>query len=103
MKVSLGGVHNLPASRHLLCHSYAGRLSGPETNILADMSKNNVSPKEILNILKQRDVHNATTLKHIYNAPHEYKIAEQVGHFQMEQQLMNKLREHHYIGASFCS
>ncbi|KAJ0009922.1 hypothetical protein Pint_33440 [Pistacia integerrima] len=92
------GVHNHPITQHLEGegHSYAGRLTEQEANILVDMSKNNISPKEILNTLKQRDMHNVSTIKAIYNARHKFKVVEQVGRFHM-QQLTTKLMEHNYI------
>lgn len=93
----INGVHNHPASRNIDGgHSFAGRLTEQEANILIDMSKNNISPKEILQTLKQRDTHNASTIKAIYNARQKYKVGDQIGRSQI-QQLMLKLLRHNYI------
>ncbi|KAH7575551.1 hypothetical protein JRO89_XS02G0142600 [Xanthoceras sorbifolium] len=90
------GVHNHPVTQLSEGHSFAGRLTEQEANILIDMSKSNLSPKEILHTLKRRDAHNASTIKAIYNARHKYKVGEQVGRLHM-QKLMNKLTEYKYI------
>ena len=62
------GVHNHPAANSLECHSYAGRLSTKESDLLVDMSKSLVKPKQILSTLKQRDNLNSSVMKTIYNA-----------------------------------
>ena len=83
-------LHNLEG------HSFAGILNKEKSNLLVDMSKNNVRPKDILHVLKKRNMHNATTIRAIYNARRKYKVREQAGHSQM-QLLMSKLIEHKYI------
>ncbi|KAK3185165.1 hypothetical protein Dsin_032451 [Dipteronia sinensis] len=90
------GLHNHPITQQSEGHSFAGRLTEQEANILIDMSKSNLSPKEILHTLKRRDAHNASTIKAIYNARHKYKVGEQVGRLHM-QKLMKKLMEYKYI------
>lgn len=90
------GVHNHPVTQHVEGHSYAGRLTEQEANILVDLSRSNISPKEILQTLKQRDMHNVSTIKAIYNARHKYRVGEQVGQLHMHQ-LLDKLRKHGYI------
>lgn len=91
------GVHNHPLDEQLAAgHSYAGRLTNKETEILVDMLKNNVKPKEILHKLKQQDECNVTTMKHIYNARHKHKAKLQADASYM-QQLMLKLAEHSYV------
>ncbi|XP_052300876.1 PKS-NRPS hybrid synthetase cheA-like [Citrus sinensis] len=88
--------HNHPAAKHLEGHSYAGRLTEKENNLLIDMSKSNARPKDILYTIKQRDIYNATTMRSIYNARHRYKVKELAGRSKM-QLLMSKLTEHNYI------
>ena len=89
-------MHNHPSAKHLEGHSYAGRLSSQETSLLVDMSKTLVRPKDILSTLKQRDAHNVTTLKTIYNARQRCKVVEKAGRSQM-QHLLGKLAEANYI------
>ncbi|KAJ4716771.1 FAR1-related sequence [Melia azedarach] len=96
------GVHNHPVTQHVEGHSYAGRLTEQEANILVDLSRSNISPKEILLTLKQRDMHNVSTIKAIYNARHKYKVGEQVGQLHMHQ-LMDKLMKHTYIEWHRCN
>ncbi|KDO52979.1 hypothetical protein CISIN_1g040570mg [Citrus sinensis] len=90
------GFHNHLATQYLEGHSFAGILNKEKSNLLVDMSKNNVRPKDVLHVLKKRNMHNATTIRAIYNARQKYKVREQVGHSQM-QLLMSKLIEQKYI------
>mgnify|MGYP003702836765 CR=1 FL=1 len=46
------GVHNHPTVNNLEGHSYLGRLSHQENELLVDMSKSMVRPKDILVMLK---------------------------------------------------
>ncbi|KAK2634898.1 hypothetical protein Ddye_029690 [Dipteronia dyeriana] len=64
--------------------------------MLIDMSKSEVKPKNILYTLQNRDIHNVSTMKTIYNACYKYKVVEQADRSQI-QQLMSKLNEHNYI------
>lgn len=70
------GVHNHPVADPFEGRSYAGRLSKEETSLLKDMSKHMVRPKDILVTLKNKDVNNVSTIKHIYNACQRYKVKE---------------------------
>ena len=88
--------HNHPAAKHLEGHSYVGRLTEKENDLLIDMSKSNARPKDILYTIKQIDIYNATTMRSIYNARHRYKVKELAGRSKM-QLLMSKLTEHNYI------
>ncbi len=90
------GVHNHPAAENLEGHSYAGRLSEQETELLVDMSKSLVRPKDILSTLKERDALNVTTIKTIYNVRQRFKVAEKAGRSEM-QHLLGKLSEAKYI------
>ena len=73
------GVHNHPKAQHLEGHSFAGRLSAEEINVLIDMSKSLVNLRNILRTLQERDVHNTTTMKSIYNAHHKFRVTEMAG------------------------
>ncbi|KAK3189410.1 hypothetical protein Dsin_028971, partial [Dipteronia sinensis] len=92
----INGQHNHPAAQHLEGHSFARRLTKEEVNMLIDMSKSEVKPKNILHTLQNRDIHNVSTMKTIYNARYKYKVVEQAGRSQI-QHLMSKLNEHNYI------
>ncbi|CAL2264756.1 unnamed protein product [Prunus armeniaca] len=70
------GVHNHHSAKYLEGHSYAGRLSKEENNLLMDMSKSLVRPKDILYTIKRRDGKNVTTMKTIYNARHKSRVVE---------------------------
>ena len=67
MLIVICEVHNHPVVEHLEGHSYTGRLFKDKTSLLVDVSKSLVRPKDILSILKQRDVLNITIMKTIYN------------------------------------
>lgn len=90
------GVHNHDASNYLQGHSYAGRLTEEENQLLVEMSKNFVRPKQILTTIKKRDGLNVSTLKTIYNARQRYRTKDLAGRTQM-QQLLSKLSLHGYI------
>lgn len=71
------GVHNYPLAEYLESHSYAERLLESETFIVIEMSKYHVRPRNILTLLKQKNLKNESTMKIIYNAHHKYKVIEQ--------------------------
>ncbi|XP_038695464.1 uncharacterized protein LOC119992742 [Tripterygium wilfordii] len=77
-------------------HSYVGKLSATENEILVDMSKNLVKPQNILYTLKNRDPNNVSTIKTIYNARQKFRTAEKVGKSQM-QQLMSCIHHYEYV------
>ena len=83
------GVYNHLNVLHLERHSYNGRLSDEELNVLVNMFKSLVKPMNILHTLKQRDVNNTTTMNSTYNAHHKYMVAEMVGRSQMQQLMMH--------------
>ncbi|KAK3226761.1 hypothetical protein Dsin_006623 [Dipteronia sinensis] len=70
----INGQYNHPAAQHLEGHSFASRLTKEEVNMLIDMSKSEVKPKNILHTLQNRDIHNVSTMKTIYNARYKYKV-----------------------------
>ncbi|KAJ4715739.1 MYB transcription factor [Melia azedarach] len=70
------GVHNHLVGDPFEGRSYAGRLSMEESSLLKDMSKHKVCPKDILVTLKNKDVNNVSTIKHIYNACQRNKVKE---------------------------
>ncbi|XP_021828352.1 protein FAR1-RELATED SEQUENCE 5-like, partial [Prunus avium] len=90
------GVHNHHSAEYLEGHSYAGRLSKEENNLLMDMSKSLVRPKDILYTIKRRDGKNVTTMKTIYNARHKSRVVEKASRSEM-QLLLCRLSDHKYI------
>ena len=90
------GFHNHQATKQLEGHSYAGRLSDGEKNILSDLTKNLVKPKNILLSIKNHDEYNVSTMKTIYNAHHKHRLLTTAGRSQM-QQLMKLLNECKYV------
>ncbi|VVA40208.1 PREDICTED: FAR1-RELATED SEQUENCE, partial [Prunus dulcis] len=84
------GVHNHHYAEYHEGHSYAGQLSKEENNLLVDMSKSLVRPKDILYTIKRRDGKNVTTIRTIYNARHKSRVVEM-------QLMLCKLSDHKYI------
>lgn len=92
----VNGMHNHHAAKYHEGHSYLGRLTKEENNLLVNMSKNLVSPKEILYTLKQNDPLNSSTMKTIYNARQFHRVIEKAGRSEM-QILLNNLQENNYV------
>ncbi|XP_028088466.1 uncharacterized protein LOC114289028 [Camellia sinensis] len=90
------GLHNHPPAEHLEGHSYARRLSKDKKELLMDMSKSMVRPKEILVTLKQRDALNISTLKTIYNVRYRNRVVQRAGRSQI-QHLLGELAKYNYI------
>jgi len=57
------GSHN-----HDLSHLYAGRLNVDEKDMVEDMTKTSVKPRNILLTMKERNEKNVTMIKQDYNA-----------------------------------
>ncbi|XXG82502.1 hypothetical protein AAC387_Pa10g0434 [Persea americana] len=60
------------------------------------MSKSLVKPRNILRTLQERDVHNITMIKSIYNARQKFRVTKIVGRSQMQQFMMH-LEKNNYI------
>ncbi|KAL5142407.1 Protein FAR1-RELATED SEQUENCE 5 [Glycine soja] len=67
------GIHNHELAKSLVGHPYIGRLTKDEKNIIADMTKSMVKPRNILLTLKEHDANSCTTIKQIYNARSAYR------------------------------
>ena len=91
------GVHNYLAAKHLEGHSFIDSLLEEKESLVVDMSKILVRPRNILHILKQRNNHNVSTIRTIYNAMRKNKIVEYTKKKSQMQQLMNNICEHAYI------
>ena len=57
------GIHNHELVKTLVGHPYAGRLTNDEKNIIADMTKSNVKPRNILLTLKEHNANSYITMK----------------------------------------
>ncbi|XP_004489620.1 uncharacterized protein [Cicer arietinum] len=67
------GLHNHKLAKKLIDHSFLGRLSQDEKNVLGDMTKNFVKPKDILMTLSDHNIESLTTIKQVYNARQAYR------------------------------
>ncbi|XP_006589838.2 uncharacterized protein [Glycine max] len=63
------GIHNHELAKTLVGHPYAGRLTEDEKNIIADMTKSNVKPRNILLTLKKYNSNNSTYKTNRYKFP----------------------------------
>ncbi|XP_062014034.1 uncharacterized protein LOC133730467 [Rosa rugosa] len=92
----VNGMHNHHAAKYPEGHSYMGQLTKEENNLLVNISKNLVNPKEILYTLKKNDPLNSSTMKTIYNARHIQRVIEKAGMSEM-QILLNNLEKYNYV------
>nr|XP_043613294.1 protein FAR1-RELATED SEQUENCE 5-like [Erigeron canadensis] len=77
-------------------HPYAKRLSADEFNYVADLTRMHAPPRNILSLLKKRNLSNASTPRTIYNARHKIRMVEYGGKSQM-QVLMSLLHSNNYV------
>ena len=66
------GLHNHALSHTLVGHPYAERLKKDEHKLVVNMTKSQVRPTNILLTL-EKDAHNVTTIKQLYNDRYTYK------------------------------
>ncbi|XP_028186369.1 protein FAR1-RELATED SEQUENCE 5-like [Glycine soja] len=90
------GIHNHEMAKSLVGHPYAGRLTKDEKNVVVDMTKSMVKPRNILLMLKEHDDNNYKTIKQIYNVRHAYRSSIKRSNTEM-QQLMILLDRDQYI------
>ena len=67
------GMHNHELAKTLVGHSYVGQLTKDEKNIIEDMTKSMVKPRNILLTLKEHNTNSCTMIKQIYNARNAYR------------------------------
>ncbi|XP_028189106.1 uncharacterized protein LOC114375507 [Glycine soja] len=96
MVMLICGIHNHELAKTLVGHPYAGRLTNDEKNIIADMTKSNVKPRNILLTLKEHNANSCTTIKQIYNARSAYCSSIRGDDTEM-QHLMRLLERDQYI------
>ncbi|KAH1199039.1 hypothetical protein GmHk_18G052490 [Glycine max] len=90
------GIHNHELAKSLVEHPYAGRLTKNEKNIIVDMTKSMVKPRNILLTLKEHNANSCTTIKQIYNARSAYCSSIRGSDTEM-QHLMKLLERDQYI------
>ncbi|KAH1203230.1 hypothetical protein GmHk_17G049523 [Glycine max] len=90
------GMHNHELAKSLVGHPYDGRLTKDEKNIIEDMTKLMVKPRNILLTLKEHNANSCTTIKKIYNARSAYRSSIRGADTEM-QHLMNLLERDQYI------
>ncbi|XP_076908221.1 uncharacterized protein LOC143564987 [Bidens hawaiensis] len=88
--------HNHPPVQHMEGHPYAKRLTDDEFSLVAELTRMNVAPRDILSILKERNLSNASTISTIYNARTKIRMSEQAGNSPM-QVLMSILHSNGYV------
>ncbi|KHN33205.1 Ran-binding protein 10, partial [Glycine soja] len=90
------GMNNHELAKTLVGHLYAGRLTKDEKNIIEDMTKSMVKPRNILLTLKEHNANSCTTIKQIYNARSAYRSSIRGADTEM-QHLMKLLERDQYI------
>ncbi|KAH1260988.1 hypothetical protein GmHk_02G003964 [Glycine max] len=90
------GIHNHELAKTLVGHPYAGRLTDDEKNIIANMMKSNVKPRNIPLTLKEHNSSSCTTIKQIQNARSAYRSSIRGDDTEM-QHLMRLLERDQYI------
>ncbi|KAL5153296.1 PKS-NRPS hybrid synthetase [Glycine soja] len=90
------GIHNHELAKTLVGHPYARRLTDDEKNIIADITKSNVKPRNILLTLKKHNANSCTTIKQIYNARSAYRSLIRGDDTEMKH-LMRLLEHDQYI------
>ncbi|KAH1199407.1 Protein FAR1-RELATED SEQUENCE 5 [Glycine max] len=96
MVMLICGIHNHELEKTLIGHPYVGRLTNDEKNIIADMTKSNVKPRNISLTLKEHNANSCTTIKQIYNARSAYCSSIRGDDTEM-QHLMRLLERDQYI------
>nr|XP_043611770.1 protein FAR1-RELATED SEQUENCE 5-like [Erigeron canadensis] len=77
-------------------HPYAGRLTQDEFSLVEELTAMNMPPRDILAIIKERDLSNVSTISTTYNRRTKLRMAEQVGNSPM-QVLMALLHSNNYV------
>jgi hypothetical protein len=90
------GMHNHVLDKALQGHLIAGRLKPVEKQLLSEMTRNLVLPKNIMSTMKERDPKNVTVVKQIYNA--RYRLKQRARATRTEMQHLHKcLDENNYF------
>ncbi|CAJ2637494.1 uncharacterized protein LOC123886448 [Trifolium pratense] len=92
----VNGTHNHKLDKELEGHLEVGRLKPNEKGFLDEMTRNLVTPRNIISTLKDRDPENKTSAKQIYNARHRYKVVMKASRTEM-QHLFKNLDDNKYF------
>ncbi|KAL4556227.1 hypothetical protein LXL04_038871 [Taraxacum kok-saghyz] len=76
--------HNHRPAQHLEGDPYARRLSADETRLVADLTRKNVTPRNILSTLKEQNKNNVSVIKTVYNAQQKIRMDAQAGKTPMQ-------------------
>ncbi|PIA29532.1 hypothetical protein AQUCO_05900042v1 [Aquilegia coerulea] len=93
--------HNHGLATSFEGHTYVGRLTPEQERLVFDMIKAGVGPKHSLNVIKDRDPNNSSTIRHMYNAKQKHKKLEKADMTEL-QQLKDLLNENGYVEVSRC-
>ncbi|KAH1238487.1 hypothetical protein GmHk_08G023144 [Glycine max] len=77
------GIHNHELAKTLVGRPYAGRLTKDEKNIIEDMTKSMVKPRNILLTLKEHNTNSCTMIKQIYNARNAYHSTYKTNRYKL--------------------
>ncbi|XP_024630682.2 protein FAR1-RELATED SEQUENCE 5-like [Medicago truncatula] len=88
------GTHNHDMADVLKGHKTVGSLNPNERVHLYEMAEPKVPPRQMLTNLRKRNKHTSTTIKHVYNATHRYRIR---GLRTDMQHLLKSLVENEYV------
>jgi hypothetical protein len=92
----VSGEHNHEMAINLEGHILAGRLKPEEKECVHQLTRNLVSPKNILNTLKEKNKDSKTNMKQIYNERQKYK-RNLKGEMTELQQLLKCLEDNRYF------
>jgi hypothetical protein len=90
------GTHNHELDSALQGHLIAGRLKPDEKELLEELTRNFVAPKNIMSAMKERDPNNVTDARQIYNARWRLKQRSRSTMNEM-QHLMKLLDDNNYF------
>ncbi|KAI3858084.1 hypothetical protein MKW98_029558 [Papaver atlanticum] len=77
-------------------NSYVCRLKEDERQLLIEMTKSGLRPRQVLKTIKQTSEGNMSTMRTIYNARSRLRLGDMERRSAM-QQVMKLLSEHHYV------
>jgi hypothetical protein len=90
------GIHNHVLDRALQGHLIADRLKPGEKQLLSELTRNLVPPKNIISTMKERDPNNVSDIKQIYNARYRFKQRSRATRREM-QHLYKCLDDNNYF------
>ena len=89
------GMHNHDLSKSLEGHSFVGRMTPMEKQIVREMSAAGAAPRDILSALRQRDETNVTSSSQVWNQRYLDRVKAREGRTEV-QQFLYLLTEYGY-------